>query len=78
MPKGIPHTTFRRNPLPKDLQRRFDAFVARVGAETAAVELGVSKSTVDKLLYGGSAAPESVARVAMMIIDEEEGDKNHE
>lgn len=67
MPRGIPHTTYRRHPLPKGLQKRFDEYVARVGTLPAAEALGVGWATIEKLRYGGSAAPESVARVATRL-----------
>lgn len=67
MPRGVPIHANRRVPLPKALQARFDAFVARVGGTRAAHVLGVGDSTIDRLLHGGSAAPEAVARVAVKL-----------
>lgn len=73
MPRGIPQTTYRSHPLPKHLQPRFDALVARIGSDPAAALLGVGKPTIDRLLYGGSASPESVARVAVKLEEVDRG-----
>lgn len=73
MPAGVPHTTRRAIALPAKLQPRFDALVARAGHMRAPALLGIGWPTIEKLRFGGHAAPESVARV-VAFFDREDGD----
>lgn len=67
MPRGFPRLAMRSSPLPKPLQPRFDALVARIGPTRAAALLGVGEILIDRLLHGGAAQPEAVARVAVKL-----------